>query len=167
MTGFTENYENMNKILNLILVFCIGFSLATFLYYSNFSIEKPFSFFVSDSVNAPSNHLNENQIKIEDNRIIIDIENASLSRYAATGSMKPVLDENSNGIRIVPESAEEIKVGDIVTFSKNNMLVVHRVIEKGEDEQGIYFITKGDSSPVNDGKVYFSEIRYVTIGVLY
>ena len=164
MTNFNEK---MNKILNLLLAFCIGFSLATFLYYSNFSIEKPFSFSVSGNVNAPSNWINENQIKIENNKITISIENASLSRYAATGSMKPVLDENSNGIRIVPESAEEIKVGDIVTFSKGNDLIVHRVIEKGEDEKGKWFITKGDNSEISDGKIYFSDIKYVTIGVLY
>ena len=159
--------EKMNKILNLLLVFCIGFSLATFLYYSNFSIEKPFSFSVSGNVNTPSNWINENQIKIENNKITISIENASLSRYAATGSMKPVLDENSNGIRIVPESPEKIKLGDIVTFSKGSDLIVHRVIENGEDEKGKWFITKGDNSEISDGKIYFSDIKYVTIGVLW
>lgn len=159
--------KKMNRILNLMLVFCIGFSLATFLYYSNFSIEKPFSFSVSGNVNAPSNRISENQIKVENNRIIISVENASLSRYAATGSMKPVLDENSNGIRIIPESPEQIKIGDIVTFEQENDLIVHRVIENGEDEKGKWFITKGDNSEISDGKIYFSDIKYVTIGVLW
>lgn len=167
MLNFIDNSEKMNKILNLIIAFCIGFSLATFLYYSNFSVEKPFSFSVSENINTPSNRINENQIKVENNKVTINIENASLSRYAATGSMKPVLDENSNGIRIVPESAEEIKVGDIVTFLRNNELVVHRVIEKGKDDIGVWFVTKGDNSEISDGKVYFSDIKYVTIGVLW
>ena len=79
--------------------------------------------------------------------------------------MKPLLDEGSNGIRIVPSSEDEINIGDIITFKQNidenNYLIVHRVIEKGEDLQGTYFITKGDNNSLNDGKVRFSEIKYL------
>ena len=116
---------------------------------------------------APSDYIKENQIEITDDKIIIYVENPSLSRYADTGSMIPLLDEYSNGIRIVPDSEEEIYVGDIVTFIRDDKLIVHRVIEKGNDSGGIYFITKGDNSTVSDGKIRFSDIKYKTIGVLW
>ncbi len=116
---------------------------------------------------APTDIIKENQIKIEKDKIIIYVENASLSGYAPTGSMKPVLDSKSNGIRIIPKSEEEINVGDIVSFRKNNILVVHRVYEKGIDNDGVYFITKGDNNRFNDGIIRFEEIEYKTIGVLW
>lgn len=159
--------NKINRILNLIAAFSMGFILATGLYYSNYSTEKPFSFFVSGNVNAPSNWIGENQIQTENGKVTIAIENASISRYAATNSMIPTLNENSNGIRIKPESADKISVGDIITFSEGNDLIVHRVIEKGRDKEGDWFITKGDNSAVSDGKVYFKDIKYITIGVLY
>jgi signal peptidase len=95
------------------------------------------------------------------------VENLSLSNYAATGSMIPALDENSNGIRIKPASPEQISAGDIVTFRRGEDLIVHRVIEMGNDEKGVWFVTKGDNSDLDDGKIYFSQVEYVTIGVLY
>jgi len=106
-----------------------------------------------------------NQISITGNSITINVPNASISSYAPTGSMKPVFDSGANGIRIVPNSPEQIKVGDIVTFGKDN--IVHRIVEEGKDEGGYWFITKGDNNQVSDGKIRFEDIKYVTIGVLY
>ncbi len=47
------------------------------------------------------------------------------------------------------------------------MLIVHRVVDKGVDSDGVYFITKGDNNNYSDGKVRFEEIEYITIGILY
>ena len=98
---------------------------------------------------------------------MIYVNNASIGRYASTGSMKPVLDENSHGIRIVPVSESDIHVGDIVTYEKNNELIIHRIIEIGKDENGTYFIPKGDNNPVDDGKIRFSDIKYVTVAMVW
>ena len=81
--------------------------------------------------------------------------------------MKPTLDEHSNGIRIVPKSENEIHIGDIITFEEDGDLIVHRVIDIGEDSNGKYFITKGDNNPVADGKIRFKDIKYITIGVIW
>jgi signal peptidase I len=81
--------------------------------------------------------------------------------------MLPVFDTGANGIRIQPHSSDEIKLGDIVSYERNGELIVHRVIEIGTDSQGLYFITKGDNSAFSDGKIRFSEIKYITIGILY
>lgn len=130
------------------------------------SIEKPFSFF-SENITEPSDSVDESQIKIEDNKIVIEIKDASLSKYAATGSMLPVLNENSNGIRVKIESEDEIEIGDIITFKTAEGLIVHRVIEISEDSEGWYVITKGDNASITDGKIRFEQIRYKTIGVLW
>lgn len=54
-----------------------------------------------------------------------------------------------------------------ISFKKDGDLIVHRVIEKGVDDMGVYFITKGDSNNVSDGKVRFEDIEYKTIGVIW
>ena len=99
--------------------------------------------------------------------IVINIDGASLSRYAPTGSMKPVLDEGSNGIRIKPASESDIHIGDIITFEQDNMLIVHRVVDIGSDNNGTYFITQGDNTNISDGKIRFNQIKYITIGVIW
>ena len=81
--------------------------------------------------------------------------------------MKPVFDEKANGIRIKPKASEEINEGDIVSFRKEQGLIVHRVIKKGIDDEGTFFITKGDNSEVDDGKIRFEDIEYITIGILW
>jgi len=160
------------KILGIMLIFLFGFLSANLInfYFVYGELENPFSnipFSVNNLENTPSDLIHEDQIEVYPNKIIIHIENASISRYAATGSMKPVLDEYSNGIRVIPKSEEEIHVGDIITFEENNYLVVHRVIEKGIDEKGTYFITKGDNNTTPDEKIRFKNVRYITVGIIW
>jgi len=116
---------------------------------------------------APSNYLLEEHIEVYDDRIVIYVNGSSLSHYADSGSMKPLLDSGSNGIRVQVTSADEINVGDIISFRQEDLLIVHRVIEKGVDEAGTYFITKGDNNMLSDGKIRFESIEYKTIGVLW
>lgn len=163
---------NIYKILGIALIFAFGFLSANLLnFYLVNGLENPFNngFEISsfNSKQAPSDFIKEKQIEVYSDKIIIHVENASLSSYAPTGSMKPVLDENSNGIRIIPKSEEDIHIGDIITFQENDYLVVHRVIEKNSDENGTYFITKGDNNGISDGKIRFKNIKYITIGILW
>jgi len=161
--------------LNTILSFVVGF-LSCFLaiYSLSFlSLEQPlqvggFKQFTSlPESSSPGDWISRQNIDVYSDKIVINVENPSISNYASSGSMRPVLDADHNGIRIVPKSADQISVGDIITFLRDNDLIVHRVVEKGQDEFGVYFITKGDNNLQSDGKVYFQDIKYVTIGVLY
>jgi signal peptidase I len=130
------------------------------------NLEKPLQYGYSDyDTEAPSDWIKNSQIMVNEDSVVIDVKNASLSSYAPTGSMIPTLDQGANGIRVIPTSPKQINVGDIVSFGDEK--IVHRVVEKGEDEEGIYFVTKGDNNNVVDGKIRFSDIKYVTIGVLY
>jgi len=159
------------KIIDFIVIFLIGFITALFvgLFFVS-GVEFPLlkNLSVSYNVNvSPSDYINEDNIKIYEDKIVIFVEDASLSRYASTGSMRPLLDSGSNGIRIKPKNENDINIGDIITFRDKGVLVVHRVINKGIDEYGVYFITKGDNNIISDGKTRFIDIEYKTIGVIY
>ncbi len=160
------------KIIRICIIFLLGFLCANLVsYYMVYGLEKPISrnigFFGYSSKEVPFDYITEDQIEIYNDRIVIWIANSSIGRYAPTGSMKPLLDESTNGIRIVPQSEEEIHIGDIITFKQGQYLIIHRVIDKGMDKDGVYFITKGDNNELPDGKVRFKDIKYVTIGLLW
>ena len=100
------------KVLVYISIFLIGFFSYTLLAFSE--IETPLFLgslgLNSKNAEAPGDWIKENQIHIYDNAVIIDVEDASIGKYAPTGSMLPVLDKESNGIRIVPENPEQYKI---------------------------------------------------------
>jgi len=158
----------LSKVILVFAIFAVGFlSALAFNSYLMGSVESPFGYSSSSEIKAPSDSIKESQISITKDKIIIDVANASLSAYAPTGSMVPLFNEGANGIRIVPQSEDEISVGDIVTYKKDSILIVHRVVQKGIDTEGTYFITQGDSNDYADEKIRFSDIKYKTIGILY
>lgn len=117
---------------------------------------------------SPADHVAESQIKVYKNKIELDIQNAIWSKFTDTNSMDPLLDAGSNGLEIVPENAEQINLGDIVSYESKDGIIVHRVIEINKDENGTYFILKGDNNPEQDpGKVRFEQIKGVVVGVIY
>lgn len=151
--------------LELCLIFSLGFISCT-LFNQEKLVEFPIS---SDSYEeiSPSNYIERDNIKVYKDRVVIFTDKPSISSYADTNSMLPVLDSESNGIKIVPKNEKEIKVGDIISFSLENKVIVHRVVSIGEDEIGTYFITKGDNNKYTDPKIRFSDIRYKTIAIIY
>jgi hypothetical protein len=155
----TFHMKVLLKIAYISIVFLIGF-MAGVIYDFNFNI-------TGESVlETPSDYLSEREILVYNDKIVIMVDNATLSNYGDTGSMDPVFGKGANGIRIKPGSEEEINIGDIISFNYGNRLVVHRVIEKGFDEQGTYFITKGDNADTRE-KIRFEDIQWKTIGVIY
>lgn len=153
-----------------VLVFMLGFLACAGLFYgmSYSDVEVPFATgFASYGSSAPNDWVSNEDIIVFDDHIILRIANATLSNYASSGSMGPVLDKGANGIRVVPANADEIEVGDIVSFRFGGSLIVHRVVEKGIDSEGVYFITQGDNNVFADEKIRFEDIEYVTIGVIY
>lgn len=120
------------------------------------------------SLASPSNFIKENQIKADSEKIVIDINNSILSRYNSSQSMIPLLNKNSTGIGIRPDLENQINIGDIISYWSNEKMIVHRVVEKREDNQGVYFITKGDNNFNKDKqKIRFEDIDSVLIGVIY
>ena len=132
-----------------MLMFLLGFFSCAFLFYgfSYSGVEVPFGTgLASSDVGAPNDWVDSDDIIVFDDMILLRVSNATLSSYEDSGSMKPVFDEGANGIRIVPESVDDIDVGDIVSYRFGGMLIVHRVVEKGFDDEGVYFVMKGDNN---------------------
>lgn len=67
-----------------------------------------------------------------------------------TGSMRPYLEP---GDLIIDKEvdAEEIKVGDVVTFKVGSSIVTHRVVEVLNDGGKLLFRTRGDANNTDDG----------------
>jgi len=155
-----------------VFIFLLGFlTCALFIFGISFSnLEIPFGtgFIVSNYLErSPSNWLEEEDILIFDDKVVLKLEKATLSSYTDSGSMSPTLDKSANGIRIVPKSEKDIGVGDIISYRFGGILIVHRVIGKATDAEGTYFVVKGDSNLIGDGKVRFEDIEYVTIAIIY
>jgi len=119
--------------------------------------------------NSPADRIAEWQIEVFKDKVILDIQDAEWASFADTNSMDPVLDQGANAIQIKPKSADEIKVGDIVSYEHADQgRIIHRVAYKGTDENGTYFIMKGDNNPTSDpDKVRFSQIKSVTVAIIY
>lgn len=119
---------------------------------------------------SPNDWVKENQILVEGDKVTIKIEGAQWSKFTDTNSMDPVIDEYANAIQIIPKDPSQINVGDIVSYKSEyaDGTIIHRVVEIGYDEKGWYCLMKGDNNKSNDpGKVRFSQIKRVTIAVIY
>lgn len=68
-----------------------------------------------------------------------------------TGSMEPAMPVGSVVV-VVPVTAAEVSVGDVLTFDAGGRRVTHRVVEIRDDQDGRSFITKGDANNVADGE---------------
>ncbi|MCA9485488.1 MAG: hypothetical protein KC506_01440 [Nanoarchaeota archaeon] len=152
--------NNLLMVLYLALAFFIGFfASSVFDFYSTGITGR--------SIDVPSDHFSSKDILVFDDYVKIKVEGARITNYDDTGSMLPTLGYGVNGISVKPESEEEISVGDIVSYWKDEKLIVHRVIEKGFDSEGVYFVTKGDNAATSDGKIRFSDIEHVLVGLVY
>ena len=123
-----------------------------------------------EDIISPYDRVRENQIQVLSDKVIINIEGASWSRYEDTNSMDPFLDKGANGIELIPKNENDLHVGDIVAYESKYMqgLIVHRIIDIKENEEGKYFILKGDNNKTEDPeKIKFNQIKYVLIGIIY
>ncbi|MFH1585761.1 MAG: hypothetical protein ABIB79_03270 [archaeon] len=150
-------------IVGLLLVFHI-----LFLYtHPEIVSETFFPESFQEKPRAPSDFISEDEILVYPDKLVLNIENYKISRYAPTKSMVPVLDSGANGIGVKPKSAESLNIGDIITFRDGEDLIVHRIVDKGTDDEGMYFITKGDNNTITDGKVRFEQVDTVLVALIY
>jgi tetrahydromethanopterin S-methyltransferase subunit A len=154
-------------IISLVLGFLLGILFTSQLIDSSSNLEIPFTENSKDLM-SPTNRIKENQIHVYDKRIVLDVE-AEWAKIANTKSMDPILDENSFVLQIIPKHENEIKLGDIVTYiSPDGLRVIHRVIGIEFDDEGKYFILKGDNNKEPDPfKVRFDMIDRILFGILY
>ena len=119
---------------------------------------------------SPADRIQDSDINVFANSVRIDIKNAKWRKFIDSNSMDPLIDEGTTTIEIKPKNADEIEVGDIIAYKVEgyDYAFVHRVIEIGNDENGVYFITKGDNYFKEDpDKVRFKDVEGVVVGILY
>jgi signal peptidase I len=167
------------KAFVVTFVFMLGFMTSNI--YAGINTENPsnlnspsalnaFGDNRTDEVASPSAWVKENQIGVYSQRVILDIADPQWASFTDTHSMEPVLSSRSYAIEVVPESADKINVGDIVSYNSDyaDGTIIHRVIQKGSDANGVYFILKGDNNPTPDpGRIRFSQIQRVVVAIVY
>lgn len=124
----------------------------------------------SEELLGPKDRIKETQIRITDKKVVLDIPNVYWGYMLDSNSMDPLLDEGTTILTIKPKLEEDILIGDIIVFNVNftEHNIVHRVINITKDENGIFFITKGDNNPSEDPlKVRLKNIIAVVVGILY
>ena len=116
--------------------------------------------------------ISRNEMHFFHNGTQIDLDNYTWVYFndSETVSMYPAIKKNSHAIGLEVEQNTQINIGDIVLFKVAgiNDNYVHRVIERGYDDYGEYFITKGDNNRKKDNvKLRRSHISYIIAAVIY
>ena len=154
-------FKNLLIILSVLIILSLSVISLT-------DKQIPASIFGGKELQSPSDWVKEEQIKVYDDKIILDVQNAIWASFTNTNSMDPFLDETANAIEICPKDANAINVGDVISFQTSYGVVIHRVIDKGEDNKGIYYIVKGDNNTIRDPfKVRFEDVKGVVVAVIY
>ncbi|MFH1400405.1 MAG: signal peptidase I [Nanoarchaeota archaeon] len=164
-------FPMIRKALALALAFIVGM-LATAM-YAQMTASQPFVLTPSGGlkdVPSPSDWIKEKDIAVYSDRVVLSIKDVQWATFTDTNSMDPVIDAGSNALEVIPSSEDDIHVGDIVAYKSDYSTgtIIHRVVYKGNDEDGTYFVLKGDNNPINDpGKIRFSQIKRVLVAVIY
>lgn len=123
---------------------------------------------------SPHDWVSEEQIRVYADKVEIDLSEfgrqLQWATFTDTNSMDPLLDEGTNAIEFIPRGEEDIHIGDVVSYESPYASgpIIHRVIAKGADKDGLYYIVQGDNNPDPDpGKVRFPQIKRVLLAVIY
>ncbi len=172
-------------VMLIVLAFIVGALLGSFyntaVGFNGHSVSSPlagaqspaepaFSAGSANELPSPSDWVKEGQIEVTKSGVFIDIKDAAWATFTDTNSMDPVIDFGANAIEIVPRSEDDIHTGDIVSYKSAYAegTIIHRVIGSGYDENGKYFVLKGDNnSGADPGKVRFSDIHGVVVAIVY
>lgn len=77
-----------------------------------------------------------------------------------TGSMSPTFPIGSLIVNKIPKSSKEIEVSDIITYKHDEDIITHRVVEIVEEDDGLYYKTKGDNleNSIDPWNVYYDQV---------
>ncbi|HIJ02439.1 TPA: hypothetical protein HA363_07345 [Candidatus Woesearchaeota archaeon] len=156
-----NNYFNEQIIRTKDLLGNVSFNLDNYCVY-NVSTSAS----IPDSVleNIPENIPIE-RIRYNNNQVILNINDSSLSIFEETSSMLPVINHHSKAIEIKPD---KLSIGDIISYKDNEVIVVHRIVDIGADSEGTYYITKGDNNnAVDQKKVRFNDVQGKIVAIIY
>ena len=127
----------------------------------------PSGLMVGKEISSPSDWVKENQIKVYPDSVILNIPQSSWASFTDTNSMDPFIDAGANAIQIKPLPGQ-VGVGDVIAYHSTSGTIIHRVIERGIDENGIFYLVKGDNNASPDSmKVRDNDIVGVVVAVVY
>lgn len=169
---------NKNIVMTAMVVLILGLiGTNVYSYVSNetsLNTTNPLAnlsqFFGSVDRPSPYDRIKEEQIHVYHDKVIIDIQDPQWAGFSDTNSMDPLIDMGVNAIEIVPKSAQEIHIGDVISYESEyaDGTIIHRVIEIGEDNEGTYFILKGDNNQSKDpGRIRFHQVKRILVAVIY
>lgn len=126
-------------------------------------------FGLASEQDSPWDRIPEQNIEMRSDGVFISLANPQWAVFADTNSMDPVFDQGHHAIQAIPQSEDEIHVGDIISYrSPMGFSVIHRVQKIGRDNNGWYAIVKGDNNPAPDPiKVRFDQITRVVVALIY
>ena len=168
--------------LTLVLLFiCLAFFISGFLFGSSNLLHGEIPIYYKEphikgnytelpELPSPADRITAADIRQANNYIkIVNLDrydNFWIAQYSDTGSMDNILDVEANGI-YVSDSIDSIQIGDIISFNRYGDSISHRVLDIKFDDEGKYFLTKGDNSIKTVEIVRPKDINGVLIGVLY
>ena len=132
--------EYLLSVINLLVPFSYGFSIYRF--YSRVKDEDILRDYNKKKINSLIPAL---IISI----IAVYFTSGYFKYYMvaiASGSMTPNINKGDVVIIEKTNNYEEIEVGQVMAYKYNNVIVVHRVIRKINDDGSYYFYTKGDNN---------------------
>ena len=156
------------KKVELILVAIVVIVIAAAVYSSKVDyIDAHPSSWIADDISGLYNlHTHKYQLSIPNSP-----NNIVIMSVVPTHSMLPTISDTSTVLILELEDKSRINVGDIVVFEYESLTISHRVVEKGSDGRGLFFVTKGDHNRDNDmdfcGKVRPEQVVGVVVGILY
>ncbi len=104
-------------------------------------------------------------VVIDGNRIIITLDDTELAIFANTSSMLPTLNHKTKAVEIKPST---LNIGDIISYEEGGELIVHRIVDIGSDDLGVYYITKGDNNnAVDPNKIRKEQIQGKIVMLIY
>ena len=87
---------------------------------------------------------------------------------ADTGSMDGLMAYGHNVILTSNFDRNKLAAGDIVAYQVYANLVLHRIVEIGEDSQGRWYHTRGDNCIDNDPyRLRNDNIKWLCLGLIY
>ena len=132
--------EYLLSVINLLVPFSYGFSIYRF--YSRVKDEDILRDYNKKKINSLIPAL---IISI----IAVYFTSGYFKYYMvaiASGSMTPNINKGDVVIIEKTNKYDEIEVGQVMAYKYNNVIVVHRVIRKINDDGSYYFYTKGDNN---------------------
>lgn len=162
-------------VLAVLIAFSLGMLVSMFVSAETPVVEQAqetISIFSNpEDVPSPSDTLSDDQIHVMSDRVEIDIAGVIPVVFTDTNSMDPVIDFGTTALELTITDPNELQVGDIVSYvtpRAPGTTVVHRIVEIGEDEEGLYFIFKGDNNPTTDpDRIRADQLQRKVIGLLY